>query len=76
MSTWLIVWFIVAIVSTAAVIACLVALARHVIVVGRAAKEFQQALQPLADAIGADGERASQRAASLKVPGRPPAGRG
>ena len=76
MSTWLIVWFIVAIVSTAAVIACLVALARHVIVVGRAAKEFQQAVQPLADAIGADGERASQRAASLQVPGRPPAGRG
>jgi hypothetical protein len=71
-STWLVVWFIVAIISTGAVIACLVALARHVLVVGRAAKEFQAAVQPLADAITADGDRASQRSSSLQVPGRRP----
>ena len=76
MSTWLVVWFIVAIVSTAAVIACLVALVRHVLVVGRSAKELQEAVKPLADAITADGQRASDRASSLEVPGRPSPGRG
>ena len=76
MSTWLVVWFIVAIVSTGAVIACLVALVRHVLVVGRSAKELQEAVKPLADAITADGKRASDRASALEVPGRPSPGRG
>jgi hypothetical protein len=77
MSTWLIVWFIVAFVSTAAVLACLVALIRHALVLGRSAREFQEAVKPLADAISADGRRASERSGSLRVPGRPgPPGRG
>ena len=77
MSTWLVVWFIVAIVSTAAVIATLVALVRHVLILGRSARELQEAVKPLADEIAADGQRASQRASSLQVPGRRPSpGRG
>ena len=77
MSTWLVVWFIVAIVSTVAVIACLVALVRHVMVLGRSARELQDAVKPLADEITAGGDRASSRAASLQIPGRrAPSGRG
>ena len=76
MSTWLVVWFIVAIVSTAAVIACLVALIRHVLVLGRSARQLQEAVRPLADEIASEGQRASNRAGSLEVPGRPSAGRG
>ena len=70
MSTWLVVWFIVAIVSTLAVMACLIALVRHVLVLGRTAREMQEFLQPLADEISREGQRASTRAASLQVPGR------
>ncbi|HSL12189.1 MAG TPA: hypothetical protein VLA82_12830 [Actinomycetota bacterium] len=70
MSTWLVVWFIVAIVSTAAVTACLIALVRHVLILGRSARELQDAVKPLADGIAADGDRASMRAASMQVPGR------
>jgi len=77
MSTWLVVWFIVAIVSTLAVVAVLVALIRHALVVGRSARELQEAVKPLADAIAADGRRASERGASLQIPGgRPSSGRG
>ena len=72
MSTWLVVWFIVAIVSTAAVIACLIALVRHVMVLGRSARALQEAVRPLADQIAADGDRASKRSASLQVPARRP----
>jgi hypothetical protein len=76
-STWLVVWLLVAIVSTAAVLACLVALVRHVLILGRSAREMQEAVKPLADEISSEGQRASTRAASLEVPRRrPPAGRG
>jgi hypothetical protein len=76
-STWLVVWFIVAIVSTAAVLACLLALVRHVMVVGRSARQLQEAVKPLADEISAQGQRASSRASSLEPPGRrPPPARG
>lgn len=77
MSSWLAVWFLVAIVSTLAVIACLVALVRHVLVLGRTARQLQEAVAPLADEISRQGARASDRAASLQVPSRggPPDGR-
>ena len=69
MSTWLVVWFVVAIVSTIAVIAFLVALVRHVLVLGRSARRMQEAVAPLADEIARAGQRASDRAASLEPPG-------
>jgi hypothetical protein len=69
-STWLVVWFLVAILSTIAVIACVAALVRHVMVLGRSARELQEAVRPLADDVGAAGRRASERASSLDVPGR------
>ena len=69
MSTWLLVWFLVAILSTAAVTACLVALVRHVIVLGRAARQLPEAVTPLAAEIGRERTRATSRAASLRPPG-------
>ncbi|HEX6130138.1 MAG TPA: hypothetical protein VF044_00270 [Actinomycetota bacterium] len=69
MATWLLVWLLVAIVSTLAVLAVLVALVRHVLVVGRAAREMQEAVGPLADGIAREGQRASTRAATLQPPG-------
>jgi uncharacterized membrane protein len=68
-ATWLVVWFVVAIVSTVAVIAFLVALVRHLLVLGRAARQMQEAVTPLADEIAREGQRASGRAASLEPPG-------
>jgi hypothetical protein len=69
MSTWLVVWLLVAVVSTAAVLACLAALARHVLILGRAARQMQQAVMPLADEIAQEGARAAGRAQSLQRPG-------
>jgi hypothetical protein len=68
MSTWLVVWLLVAIVSTVAVIACLLALARHVVILGRAMRQMREAVMPLADEIAQDGARATGRAASLPTP--------
>lgn len=70
MTTWLLVWLLVAIVTTGAVIVCVVALARHVLIVGRSARELAEAVKPLADEVAADGERASRRAGGIQPPGR------
>jgi hypothetical protein len=75
-ATWLLVWFLVAILSTIAVIACVAAVVRHVMVLGRSARELREAVQPLADEVRAAGRRASERASSLEVPGRPSPRRG
>jgi hypothetical protein len=70
MSTWLVVWFVISIVATAAVIACLVALVRHVLLVGRTARRFQDELAPLTGAISSEADRASRRASALQPPSR------
>ena len=69
MSTWLVVWFLITIVSTAAVIACLLALVRHMLVLGRTARQMRDAVTPLAEEITREGARASERASSLRPPG-------
>jgi hypothetical protein len=68
-STWLIVWFVIGLVSTAALLVFLVGLVRHVMIVGRAAREMQEAVAPLAEEIGAGSDRASSRMQGLPVPG-------
>lgn len=68
MSAWLIVWFVIGIVTTIAVIAVLIALGRHALVLGRSAKEFQEQVKPLADEISSGGAKASRKASALKVP--------
>jgi uncharacterized protein HemY len=55
---WLVVWFVIAIVSTLAVLACLVALVRHVLILGRTVRQFQEEVQPIADDMAQEGQRA------------------
>lgn len=52
-STTAVVWVIVGLVSIAALIAMLVALVRHVLVIGRAIGRFQEEITPITDEISA-----------------------
>jgi len=53
-----VVWFVVAIVSTVAVLACVAGLVRHVLVLGRTVRQIQEEVQPIADGLAHEGERA------------------
>jgi hypothetical protein len=55
-------WFVVGIVSTAAIIAVLIGLVRHALVLSRALRRFQREVTPLTQEISQLGERASSRA--------------
>jgi hypothetical protein len=68
-ATWLVVWFVISMVATAAVLACLVALVRHVMVLGRTARQLQETIAPMADEVSREGNRASTRAQNLQRPG-------
>lgn len=68
MSTWLVVWFVIGIVTTIAVIAFLIALVRHLLVLGRTARRMQDELAPIVQEISAEGMRASDRAPRLSRP--------
>jgi hypothetical protein len=46
-STWLVAWFVIGAVTTVAMIASFVALARHAVVLGRSAKRMQEEAQPI-----------------------------
>jgi hypothetical protein len=56
-----VVWLVVGLVTTVAVIAVLIALVRHVLVLGRSLTRFQREVGPIAQEIGAQGERATTR---------------
>ena len=60
-----IVWLIVGLASTAAVLAFLIALIRHVFVLGRSLGRFQDEVAPLASAIAEQGGQAATRGARL-----------
>lgn len=51
MSTWLVAWFVIGVVTTVALIAFFVALARHAVVLGRSAKRMQEETQPIVEDI-------------------------
>lgn len=68
MTTWILCWFIVAILTTFAVLAFLIGLVRQVMLLGRTAKQAQDELQPMVSQISRDGQRASDKAANLKPP--------
>ena len=68
MDTWLVVWFVIAIVATIAVLAFLVALIRHLLVLGRTARRLQDEVSPIAREISTEGARASDRASRLRPP--------
>ena len=68
MDSWLVVWFVIAIVATIAVLAFLVALIRHLLVLGRTARRLQDEVSPIAREISTEGARASDRASRLRPP--------
>jgi hypothetical protein len=69
-STWILVWFVVALVSTVALLACAIAMVRHVILVGRTARQMQEETQPIIEDLTREGRRASQHASALRPPTR------
>jgi len=68
-STWILAWFIVAVISTTLILLCLLGLGRHVILLGRTARQAKDEIQPIVDDISREGQRASIRASSLQAPG-------
>lgn len=71
MSTPAIVWLIVALVTTVAVLAVAIALVRHVQVLARALGRFRDEVSPIATQIGAEGDRAAARAQRRSRPADP-----
>jgi hypothetical protein len=69
-----IVWLVIGLVTTAAALAVLIALLRHLFVLGRALSRFQQEVGPVAAEIGSQAERASARS-GRRPASRPPSGR-
>lgn len=65
MTTTALVWLVVGLVSTVAILAMLIALIRHVIVLGRAARRFGAEITPLAQEIGELQAAASSRTEKL-----------
>lgn len=65
-------WLVVGLVSSVAMIAVLVALVRHVFVLGRALARFQEEVTPIASSIAGEGARAGSRSrgASARSLGR------
>ncbi|HEX9300477.1 MAG TPA: hypothetical protein VF968_10155 [Actinomycetota bacterium] len=65
MSTWLVVWIVLGAVSTLALAALVVALGRHVLLLGRTARRFQEEIGPVAEEVAREGARASEHAERL-----------
>jgi hypothetical protein len=68
-NVWILCWFVIAVLTTLAVLVCAAALVRHVLLVGRTARQAQDELQPIVDDISRAGREASAKTASLQVPG-------
>jgi hypothetical protein len=65
MDTWLVVWLVVGLITTAALLVMLGFLVRHTILLGRTAGRMQEELQPIADELAAASARAADTAASF-----------
>ncbi|MGZ5292946.1 MAG: hypothetical protein ACXWZU_03240 [Actinomycetota bacterium] len=70
MSPWLLVWYLIAAVTTVAVLVFAIALVREALLLGRTARRFQEEAQPIVDDLSRGAARASDRAGSLTAPGR------
>jgi hypothetical protein len=62
MSSVAIVWLVIGLVTTAAVLAVLIGLVRHALVLSRALSRFQREVSPVAAEISARGDHAAARA--------------
>jgi hypothetical protein len=65
MGPWLVVWFVVGIVSTVAVLACLIGLLRHMLILGRTVRQLQEDVRPIADDLAKERQRASAHVAAI-----------
>ena len=65
MTTTALVWFVIGLLTIVAVLALLIALIRHLMVLGRAARRFQEEVTPIAEDISALSDRASNRPRGL-----------
>jgi F0F1-type ATP synthase membrane subunit b/b' len=70
MEAWLVVWLVVGLLTTAALLVMLGFLVRHVILLGRTAGRLQDELQPIADELAAASARAADAAANLSGRGK------
>lgn len=68
MNTWLLVWFVIAIVTTVAMVAFIVALVRHVFLLGRTARRMQEEIAPIAQEITTGVDRASRKTSAMQPP--------
>lgn len=66
------VWLVVGLVTTVALLVMLGFLVRHVILLGRTASRMQEELQPIADEVAAASARAADKAAHLSERASPP----
>jgi hypothetical protein len=73
-STWLIVWLILTLVSIVAIGAVLAAVVRQALVLMRSVGRFNEEVGPLASEVGREGERASARGSELGPPTATPRG--
>jgi hypothetical protein len=64
-TTTALVWFVIGLLSIAAVLALLISLIRHLMVLGRAVRRFQEEVTPIAEDISALSDRASNRSRGL-----------
>ena len=65
MASWLVVWFVVGIVSTVAILACLIGLMGHVLILGRTVKQLQDEVRPIADDLAKEQQRASVHVSAI-----------
>jgi uncharacterized membrane protein len=66
MSTWLVVWIALGAVSTLVVLAFVLALGRHVLILGRTARRFQEEVGSVADEVARERARASEHTDRLR----------
>ena len=65
MAPWLVVWFVIGIVSTVAILACLIGLVRHLLILGRSVKQLQEEIQPIADDVAREGQKVSEHTSAI-----------
>lgn len=65
-SAWAVTWLVVGLVSAAALIAVFVGLVRHLLLLARTLGRLREEVQPLAQEIAAEAERASSRTSRLQ----------
>jgi len=71
MRSWLVVWLVIFLSTTVALLVMLGFLVRHVILLGRTAGRMQDELQPIADEMAAISARAADTAANLPARASP-----